>query len=231
MLARDLLIRRSGNYARFLDTFSNTGDSDVTIDVSFGGVLGLARGNAQSAVAATSSGDSVIRTDDAWVSVSTPTPGYSANSPSAIVLGTPAPFHGISGVGNFQRDPFLTPLATSGQQANFYGFNDELTLRPGETRSLVRYLVGRSRRDERHRRAGGRDRRAPPRRDLAAAPDLGGLTAAQICSIANWDLTALTIPNFSAAACVALTPLTVAAPAPAGGADDRRRRTTSSASR
>lgn len=213
VLARDLLVRRSGNYARFFDTFSNTGDREVTIDVSFGGVLGLARGNAQSAVAATSSGDTVIGTDDAWVSISTPTPGYSANSPSAVVLGTPAPFGGFTGVGDFQRDPFLTPLATSGQQSNFFGFNDELTLRPGETRSLVRYVVvGLSETSGTAGQEVATVGSAAAR--LAAAPDLGGLTAAQICSIANWDLSTLTIPNFSTAGCAA-NPLTVEAPSPA----------------
>ncbi|MDO8186238.1 amidase family protein [Conexibacter sp. JD483] len=210
VLSRDLLIRRSGNYARFFDTFSNSGDRDVTIDVSFGGVLGLARGNTQSSVVGSSSGDTTIGTDDSWVTIATPTPGYSANSPSAVVLGTPAPFAGFTGVGDFQRDPFLTPLATTGQQANFYGFNDELTLRPGETRSLVRYFV-----------VGLRETSGTAGQEvttvstaaarLAAAPDLGGLSSAQICSIANWDLTAVTIPGFATAECAA-KPLAIAAP-------------------
>lgn len=208
-ISRDLSISRSGGYARFLDSFANTGERDVTVGVSFGGSLGLNRGAPQSAVAATSSGDRAIGTDDAWVTIATPSAGYSTNSPSAIVLGTPAPFAGFLGVGDFQRDPLLTPLASSGQQANFYGFNARLTLRPGETRSIARFLA-----------VGLRESVATAGQQvaavsavaagLAADPDLDGLSTAQICSLANWDVAAL--PGFSAAGCAAVRPLAIAAP-------------------
>ncbi|HST38390.1 MAG TPA: amidase family protein [Conexibacter sp.] len=210
-IERDLTIRRSGDYGRFVDTFSNTGQRDVTVDVAFGGTLGLSRGATQSAVVGSSSGDSAISTADAWVTFATPSAGFSSNSPSSVVLGTPAPFGGFLGVGNFQRDPFLTPLATSGQESNFYGFTDELTLRPGETRAIVRYFaVG-------LRETGGTAGQqvtavTNTARDLAATPDFAGLTTAEICSIANWDVASLTIPDFSAADCASVRPLLVPAP-------------------
>lgn len=210
-IARDLQIRRAGDYGRFLDTFSNTGAADVTVDVSFGGSLGLNRGDPQSGVAASSSGDRALGTDDAWVTYASQTPGYSYNSPSAVVLGTPAPFAGFSGVGDFQRDPFSIPLATTGQQANFVGFNARLTLRPGETRSIARFFVVGSRETsgtagQQVAAVGGRAA------DLAATPDFRGMSAAQICSLANWDVASLTIPDFSAADCAAIRPLDVLPP-------------------
>ncbi len=210
-IERELTIRRAGNYARFVDTFSNTGESDVVVDVAFGGVLGLARGNTQSAVAATSSGDTSIATDDAWVAFSTPTPGYSANSPSALVLGTPAPFGAFLGVGDFQREPFLTPLATSGQESNFYGFTDQLTLRPGETRAIVRFFAVGLREGS---GTAGQQVAAVTQSatNLAATPDFRGLSTAQICSIANWDVAALTIPDFTASDCASVRPLEIPAP-------------------
>ena len=210
-ISRDLVIDRADSYARYLDTFSNTGAGDVTVDVAFGGSLGINRRNAQSAVARTSSGDAVIGTDDAWVTVSTPQLGYSVNGPSAVVLGSPAPFAGFLGTGNYQRDPFTTPLATTGQQANFYGYTSKLTLRPGETRTIARFVVlGRG---EASATAGQQvtvvsDTAA----DLAAAPDFAGMSTAQICALANWDLTAVSLPGFDQADCAAVAPLDVPAP-------------------
>jgi amidase len=209
-ISRDLLILRAGNAARFLDTFSNTTDAPVEVDVSFGGSLGVNTSDrTQSVVAATSSGDRVIGTDDAWVTVATFSGGFSPTGPTAVVLGTPAPFAGFVGTGNFQRDPFLTPLATTGQQANFYGYNDTLTVQPGETRTLARYFV-----------AGRRETAGTPGAsvtlvsdaadDLATAPDVSGMTTAQVCALANWDVSA--IPGFDDTDCSLVRPIKVDPP-------------------
>ena len=56
-------------------------------------------------VQATSSGDALIGADDTWVQAANPAAnGASSRGPHAAVLGTQ------SGSGNFQRDPFGTPL-------------------------------------------------------------------------------------------------------------------------
>ena len=46
-----------------------------------------------------------------------------------------------TGTGNFQRDPFGNPLPAGGLEANFYGYKNTLTLAPGQTKSLLRYVV------------------------------------------------------------------------------------------
>ena len=45
------------------------------------------------------------------------------------------------GAGNFQRDPFGAPLPASGLEANFYAYKNTLTLAPGQTKSLLRFVV------------------------------------------------------------------------------------------
>ncbi|MDW5594561.1 amidase family protein [Conexibacter stalactiti] len=208
-IARDILVERGDVYTRYFDTFSNTSATPVRVSVSFGGALGINRNNRQSAVAATSSSDRAIGSDDSWVTVHSPSPGYSFSGPVGVALGTPAVFAGFSGTGQYQRDPFLTPLPTTGQQANFYGYNATLTLQPGETRSIARFVVvGRV---ETSGTAGQQVTAVNGAvAGLAAAPDFAGLSTAQICSLANWDLS--TVPGFNVADCAAVRPLEVDPP-------------------
>ena len=161
----------------------------ITVDVAFGGSAGQNSGSAQSKVVDTSSGDTTIGADDKWVEVANPsTAGVSNRGPSAVVNGTQ------SGTGNFQRDPFGNPLPLTGLEANFYGYKNTLTLAPGQTKSLLRYVVAgraeaaatagqqvaavKTRRERARRRAG---RRGHPRgrrlhgRQLGAAVRRGDL--------------------------------------------------------
>ncbi len=190
-ISRDVKVNKPGNFTRWLDTFANTTTRTITVDVSFGGTVGLNTTNNRSAVAATSSGDTVVGTDDSWVELdsptsaaTTPTSGPSSRGPSAVVLGGGP--GGFLGTGNFQRGAFDLPLPATGLEANFYGYNSRLTLAPGQTRSLLRYVV--AGRAETTATAG--QQIAAVRTQAAAlaqAPDLSGIGTTQECTVSNWD--------------------------------------------
>ncbi len=204
-VSRNLKVERSANWARWVDSFTNRARQPVTIEVSFGGILGQSSDTnpafqaTQARVLATSNGDTSITSADAWATVGTPTAaatsltsGPTQNGTSATVFGTP----GTSLPGallrqnNWMRGPFENVLATSGHEANFHGYLRRIVLQPGETRSLVHFVV-----------IGLRDSAATAgaqiaavttaATDLAADPDLSGLSTAEICTIANWDLAAI----------------------------------------
>ncbi|WP_199224358.1 amidase family protein [Serinibacter arcticus] len=204
LVTRDLDLDSAGTAARFVDSFTNTTDAPLTVQVSFGGSLGYGTGTNQSLVRATSSGDTTVDSSDAWAVMATTV----ANSrPVGVVLGAPGT---LTGTGNQQRDPFETPLSTTGHEASFYGFVNELTIEPGTSSSLARFV---------HVGTQGAERLPAAEQSLAAlsaAPDLAGLTIAQVCTLENWDVTAL--PGYDAAACDAVTtvnpPAAPGAPAP-----------------
>src|ERR1700733_449341 len=108
-VTRSLTINQTGNYARFYDTFTNTTNTPIAVDIDFGGQLGFDTGTNQSSIVATSSGDALPSPADSWVEVATRTSAAgspSANGPSAVVLGTPtttaAPFSGaLTSTGDF----------------------------------------------------------------------------------------------------------------------------------
>ncbi|WP_298461907.1 amidase family protein [uncultured Cellulomonas sp.] len=203
-ITRELTVMAASSATRFFDTFTNTTAEPVTVEVSFGGALGYGSGADQGAVRATSSGDTALTPDDAWTVVATTEP---ADRPVGVVLGTPAPFPGaLTSIGNQERDPFRTARATEGHESNFYGFVTTLTVAPGETESLARFVqIG---------EPGAVDDAAVDVTALTAAPDLTGLTPGEICTLENWDLTALTVAGFDPADCAAVTTLPIS-PAPA----------------
>ena len=102
--------------------------------------------------------------------------------------------------GNWLFDTFNNPLTYSGHEGNFQGYVNTLTLPPGKTRSLLHFVVlgpTRQRADVSRRARGGRSHRD----GLAAAPEIGDLTTAEICSIDNFNVAALTTHGFNYAAC------------------------------
>lgn len=210
-MRRTVKVSKRGNSVRWLDSFTNDTSRTITVDASFGGTTGFASGENQSEVLATSSGDRAAGADDAWVEVGTPdtvtgspTFGASTRGPSAVVFGTPAPFAGaLFGLGNHQRNPFNSTLPTAGLDANFWGYKNRLILQPGATRSLLRYVVAGN--AETAATAGQqvtavRDEAV----DLAATPDLSELSAGEVCSLANWDVS--TLPGFNASTCATAAP-------------------------
>ncbi|QCT03689.1 amidase [Paenibacillus algicola] len=205
-ITRDIYFNSANNRVRYFDTFTNTTSSPVTVDVSFGGSLGYGTGNYQGVVKMTSSGDASIESDDAWALIAN---SRSSDRPIGVVLGSAAPFAGaLQGTGNQQQDPFTVPLATYGNDSNFYGFIHSLTIEPGETQSLARFVVaGETGTD-------GLTQAADSLNQLVMNPDLTELTAEEVCTISNWDLSSL--DQFDASACAAPTRLNIpAAPASA----------------
>lgn len=205
-MKRAIKVYKTANWTRWLDTFTNTSGRTITADVSFGGTLGTntTAGN-QTSVVDSSSGDTSIGSDDSWVEIAvgtTGTPAVRSKGPSAVVLGAPSPFSGaLTGTGNHQRSPFGEALPSTGLDANFYGFKNRLVLAPGQTKSLLRYVVGGI--AETSATAGTQ---VPAVRAaavaLAAAPDTTGLSAADLCTISNYN--APTLPGYDATACRAL---------------------------
>ena len=206
-VTRALRIDRSANWARFLDTFTNTTGAPIDVDVSFGGALGYNQGNNQSSVVATSSGDDVLAPDDSWSVVAYPSEDV---RPVGVAIGTPDPFPGLLGMGNHELDPFSTPLPATGHAANFHGYLNELTLAPGESRSLLRFvLIG----DQGEGSAAAAESEIAA---LAADPAIADLSTAEVCTLANWDPAEL--PGFDDADCASVAPLDVPPAPPASEA-------------
>ena len=187
-ISRTIKVGTAGNWTRWLDTFANTTSRTVTVDVSFGGTAGYNSGNNRSFV---------VASDPAWVEVaaSATTAGPSPRGPSAVVLGAPHT------TGNFQYGPFATPLPPTGLESNFYGYNSTLTLLPGQTRSLLHFVV--AGRAETTATAGVQIAAVKSAATaLAAAPDVSAIDAVAAC----------TIVNFAPASSCASTPAPAAPP-------------------
>jgi amidase len=203
---RSLLFNTTDNWARFLDSFTNTTSATVTIEVAFGGQVGYNTGTSQSAIASTSSGDGAITPADAWASFYSP----SAGAGSATVNGTSATVSGtFDRVGNFLRDPFTVALPATGDESNHPAFVNAITIPADETRSLAHFVV-----------TGLSETRTPPlggtapaagtqvggvqakAAALAAAPPVSDLPAGALCRVVNW-----TVPACGGAAAPALGPV------------------------
>lgn len=225
------------NWGRWLDEFKNTTNAPITVSVDFGGQTGLGTGSKASTVQATSSGDTTIDPIDSWVEVAgVPTTGVNAGiatvAPSAVVLGTPAPYaNAITGVSDFLNDDFDNAAPTTGNDANFRGYQNTFTLQPGQVVSLVHFVVVGT--TETSLTAGQQVSLVQSEAaQLAASPSLSDLSPSQICSILNFDVSTLSIPGFASSSCVMQPALTLP-PVPAsnptttsfslqrGGQDDR----------
>lgn len=198
LVTREVQVVDTEDRTRFFDTFTNTTEAPITVDVSFGGTIGYGTGAQAGATVTTASGDTTITADDAWSVVAT---ASGSQRPVGLAIGE------VDALGDQERDPFRTPMARTGHEANIHGYVNQLRLAPGQTRSLARYvLLG---------AANGWDAADDVVRsleELTAAPDLSGLTSDAVCSLANWDLTA--IDGVDADACPDTVTLDVP-PAPA----------------
>jgi len=179
-ISRAIKVSKPGNWTRWVDTFANTTQRTITVDVAFGGTAGLNSGNNQSRVQMTSSGDELLDAADTWAQIANPAAnGASSRGPSAVVFGAQG------GTGNFQRDPFGNPLPATGLEANFYGYKNTLTLAPGETKSLLRYVV--AGRAETAATAGQQSTAVRGAAStLAQEPDLSGISPSVGCTVVNW---------------------------------------------
>ncbi|HST38391.1 MAG TPA: amidase family protein [Conexibacter sp.] len=210
-ISRKIHVERSDIWARWVDTFTNTTNQTQTVEVVFGGQTGYAQTSReangsssaawQSAIVETSSSDAVLTTADRWALVekagATSTEAPRFTGPSGVAFGS------IARTSNFFTGAFDNAIATSGHEANYQGYANTLTLRPGETRSLVTFVaVGARTETPATERATVRGRIAA----LAADPALDDLSVGELCAIANWPLAGLTVPGFDPADCAAAVP-------------------------
>ncbi|WP_432532939.1 amidase [Kineococcus arenarius] len=169
---------------RWLDTFTNTTREELTVEVAFGGQTGYgATGTTASRVAVTSSGDTTTTADDTWAATTSGTAEDATTTtggPSATVVGD------FDRTGNWLRETFTQPMGTEGHAANFPAYVNTLTLAPGQSASLLHFVVVGE-----PVTAQSADTElaevSEVAADLADAPDLEGLTRQQICSIVNFE--------------------------------------------
>ena len=202
-ISRSVFVNRSANWGRWLDTFTNTTEKLLTIKVAFGGQSGIgASGADSSAVVSTSSGDALVTAADSWVEVVTPLAGATpVGGPQVTVIGSPSPFRGaMTFAGNWLFDTFNNPLVYSGHEGNFQAYVNTLTLRPGKSRSLLHFVVL-GPRVTAATSAGVRAEVEATANRLAVAPEISGLTTAEICSIDNFNVASLRMSGFDDDSC------------------------------
>ena len=216
VIARGISTAKDTSYLRYFDSFTNTTGEDRTVRVAWGGAVGTGEDGGRATVAVTSSGDQQIDLADSFVTMmqnakraARPVDGPSGHGPSAHVLGTRRGV--LTSIGDMYGDPF--DAAWPGMDTAHIGYVFTLRLRPGETAALVTFVVkGLS--EVYDPRGGyplpfkdalvtgeavyaGADARVPAAgseitrvtavaKQLAAAPDLRGLTALQRSQISNW---------------------------------------------
>lgn len=202
-ISRSVYINTGANWGRWLDTFTNTTKGPITIRVAFGGQSGQGTTGANtSQIVTTSSGDAVVTPEDAWVEYATPLQGATlVGGPQVTVIGTPSPFGGaMTFAGNWLYDTFDTPLAYAGHERNFQAYVNTLTLPPRTSRSLLHFIVI-GRRVDASTSAAERAAVEGMAASLASSPPIGDLSSVEICSVANFDIAAMSIPGFDYASC------------------------------
>ncbi|MEZ5292494.1 MAG: amidase family protein [Vicinamibacterales bacterium] len=202
-ISRDVYVNTNANWGRWLDTFTNTTRRPITVRVAFGGQSGQGTtGPNASEIVTTSSGDAVVGPDDAWVEYATPLDGATpVGGPQVTVLGTPAPFGGaMTFAGSWLYETFTTPLVYAGHERNFQAYVNTLTLPPRTSRSLLHFVViGRPVDDASS--AAERAAVEAVAADLAANPPIADLSTAEICSVSNFDLSAVASATFHVNRC------------------------------
>lgn len=210
-ISRSVYINRSSNWGRWLDTFTNTTNENLTVKVAFGGQSGVGIGasggnNQNTTLVKTSSGDAAVTAEDSWVEIATPVTGDTlVGGPQVTVIGTPttpaSPFSGaLTFAGNWLFDTFNNPLVYSGHEANFQAYVNTLTLPPGRSQSVLHFVVLGPRVNA-ATSAAVRASVEATANTLVAAPEISDLTVTEICSIANFNIRAMTISGFDFASC------------------------------
>src|SRR5687768_6819946 len=200
-ISRAVYVNRGANYGRWVDSFTNTTDKTLTIKVAFGGQSGIGTAAVSTAVVNTSSGDTLDTPADSWVEVATPLAGPTpVGGPQITVIGTPStPAEPISGAmtfaGNWLLDSFNDPLVYTGHEANCQAYVNTLTIPPGKSRSLLHFIVLGPRVDATTSAAGRAEIEATAN-SLVTAPDISGLTTAEICTVRNFNVDALSAAGF-----------------------------------
>jgi amidase len=218
VISRAVFINTNANWGRWLDTFTNSTKQPITLQAAFGGqsgygdpttdpsdVLHSSPFNASSIVN-TSSGDAIVTPDDSWVETATPFNGTTpVGGPQVTVIGTPtvpaAPFSGsMTFAGDWLDDAFHMPLVYAGHRGNFQAYVNTITIQPGQSRSVLHFVVL-GQMVTPATSAAVRASVESTATQLANAPEVGDLTAAEICSIDNFSAGALTAHGFDFNAC------------------------------
>lgn len=189
LMTRKVQVATATNTTSFFDTFTNASTAPVTLKVSFGGSLGSGLTATTSPNRATitdsSNGDAVVQASDTWITATTP----GATRPTGVVVGS-----SVASLADQQSNPFETPYVATGSRANDLGFVRELTIDPGETQSLMQYVVVGATSDT--------TQIATDTEALATTPDFSNLTIDELCTLQNWSLTQPQV-----AACAGAEPL------------------------
>jgi amidase len=214
VISRSVYINSSANWGRWLDTFTNTTKSRITIQAAFGGQSGygdpLSNPNDAlhsspfnaSSIVNSSSGDAIVTPEDAWVETATPLNGTTpVGGPQVTVIGTPtsppAPFAGaMTFAGDWLDDAFHTPLSYVGHRGNFQAYVNTITLEPGRSRSVLHFVVL-GQMVTAATSAAVRASVEAVATELANAPEIRDLTVAQVCSIDNFSALAVTAGGFN----------------------------------
>ena len=219
LISRSVWVNTSANWARWLDTLTNTTSQPLTVKVAFGGQSGTGTGttnNLTSEIASTSSGDALITAGDAWAVYASPLQNGFFAGPQAAVIGTPAPFAGaMTFAGNWlYNDTFNSPLLYTGHERNFQGYVNTLTIAPGTSQSVLHFLAVGKRVDTASAAAAERASVEATATQLATMPEISDLSEAEICSIANFDIAAMSISGFDYEASCAVPAVVPQPPAP-----------------
>ena len=200
-ISRAVYVNRGANYGRWLDSFTNTTNRTLTLKVAFGGQSGIGTAAVSTKVVNTSSGDTLVTAADSWVEVATPLAGATlVGGPQITVIGTPStpekPFSGaMTFAGNWLLDSFNDPLVYTGHEANFQAYVNTLTIPPRQSRSLLHFIVLGPRVNA-TTSDGERAEIEAAANSLVNAPDISGLTTAEVCTIRNFDVDALVASGF-----------------------------------
>jgi amidase len=145
VVARALYAPSDTNYLRYFDSYTNVTREERLVEAAWGGAAGAFEDGGRVTVAATSSGDRQIEPGDAFVTVmqdargaDDPMRGPSGHGPSAHVLGSQNREVLVS-AGDMYRDPFTEPWP--GDDPAHIGYVFRFTVKPGQTRALVTFVV------------------------------------------------------------------------------------------
>jgi amidase len=142
---RGIFAPRDTNYLRYVDTFTNTTAEARRVRVAWGGATGAYEDGGRVTVVTTGSGDRAIDPSDGFVTVmqnataaTDPSRGPSGHGPSAHVLGSRTTGL-VTRAGDMYADPFTNPWP--GYDPAHIGYVFSFTLRPGDTASLMTFVV------------------------------------------------------------------------------------------
>lgn len=215
-ISRSVYINTSANWGRWLDTFTNTTLQPLTITVAFGGQSGAGVAGANSSqITTTSSGDANVTSADSWVEYGTALSGATlVGGPQVTVIGSPNPHPGaMTFAGTWLYDSFNSPLVYSGHERNFQAYVNTLTLPAGRSASLLHFIVLGTRVNTTNNASQRADVEAAAN-SLSSAPVINDLSTAEICSIGNFTVAALTANGFDYSTCASETGVVPQPPAP-----------------